>query len=70
VQERFRSTIQGYPAVIDTARRLIKGAEAFNIPVFVTEQYPKALGATVPELLVGDILWSLHARCRMLWGLC
>ena len=29
----------------------IRGAEAFHIPVFVTEQYPKALGNTVPELL-------------------
>eukprot|EP00884_Botryococcus_braunii_P019934 jgi/Botrbrau1/6624/Bobra.104_2s0011.1 len=50
IQERFRSVIHGYPAVIDTARRLIKGAAAFNIPIIVTEQYPKALGSTVAEL--------------------
>ncbi|CAL8467777.1 g7315 [Coccomyxa elongata] len=54
VQERFRSTIKGYPAVIDTARRLVRGAIALEIPIFCTEQYPKALGSTVQELL--DVL--------------
>lgn len=38
------------PAVIDTAKRMIRGAEALDMPVVVTEQYPKALGNTVKEL--------------------
>ena len=38
------------PAVIDTAKRMIRGAEALDVPVIVTEQYPKALGNTVEEL--------------------
>lgn len=50
VQERFRNIIAGFPAVVDTARRLARGAEALEIPVIATEQYPKALGSTVEEL--------------------
>ena len=38
------------PAVIDTARRMIRGANSLEMPVIVTEQYPKALGNTVKEL--------------------
>lgn len=50
LQERFRPIIAGMPAVIDTARRLIKGADALDLPIVLTEQYPKALGHTVEEL--------------------
>lgn len=50
IQERFRSVIKGMPAVIDTSRRLVQACQALEIPVFVSEQYPKALGPTVEEL--------------------
>ena len=36
--------------MVDTAQRMVKGANALDIPVIVTEQYPKALGNTVEEL--------------------
>lgn len=50
VQERFRPVISGFPAVIDTSRRMLRAAAALKLPVIVTEQYPKALGSTVEEL--------------------
>jgi len=50
VQERFRSVISGFPAVVDTSRRMARAAQALQLPIIVTEQYPKALGNTVPEL--------------------
>eukprot|EP00879_Flechtneria_rotunda_P027337 GHRR01029282.1.p2 GENE.GHRR01029282.1~~GHRR01029282.1.p2 ORF type:complete len:111 (+),score=33.75 GHRR01029282.1:342-674(+) len=50
IQERFRPIIAGMPAVVDTARRMIRGANILGLPVIVTEQYPKALGNTVREL--------------------
>ncbi|KDD75982.1 isochorismatase [Helicosporidium sp. ATCC 50920] len=50
VQERFRSMIHNFTAVVDTTNRLIRGAQLLDIPVIVTEQYPKALGRTVSEL--------------------
>lgn len=50
VQERFKPIISGMPVIIDTARRMVRGAEALQIPIIVTEQYPKALGRTVDEV--------------------
>ena len=50
VQERFRPLIHAFPAVADTASRLVRGAAALGVPVLVTEQYPKALGPTVAEV--------------------
>ncbi|KAL4514143.1 hypothetical protein Ndes2526A_g09198 [Nannochloris sp. 'desiccata'] len=50
VQERFRPVISGFSAVVDTSRRMIRAAEALQLPIIVTEQYPKALGSTVAEI--------------------
>ena len=50
IQERFRNVIKGMPAVIDTSQRLVKAFQALEMPVFVSEQYPKALGSTVDEI--------------------
>ena len=41
IQEKFRSTISHYPAIISNSKKLLKAAEILNIPVVVTEQYPK-----------------------------
>ena len=41
MQEKFRPTIQYYPQIINVANRLLKSAEALDMPVLVTEQYPK-----------------------------
>jgi len=54
MQEKFRPTIQYYPQVINVANRLLKSAEALEMPVLVTEQYPKGLGPTVEELDVSQ----------------
>ena len=50
VQERFRDVIHGMPCVIDTTSRMVRTANALNMPVITTEQYPKGLGKTVEEL--------------------
>lgn len=50
VQEKFRPIIAGYPTVIDTTKRMVQGANVLGLPVLATEQYPKALGATVSEV--------------------
>ena len=50
IQERLLPAIFEKDRVVQNALRLLKGAAILKIPVFVTEQYPKGLGATVPEV--------------------
>jgi nicotinamidase-related amidase len=52
VQQRLVPSMD--PAVYDRVRRsidcVVRGAELLSVPVVATEQYPKGLGPTVPEL--------------------
>lgn len=50
VQEGFRGAIDRFDEVVAATAALIRGAKAIGIPIRVTEQYPKGLGATVPEV--------------------
>jgi len=59
VQTRFRSLIHGYEDVVATSNKMLKVAKVLNVPVLVTEQNPKALGSTAPEIII-DSLGPLH----------
>jgi nicotinamidase-related amidase len=50
VQEKLVPAIAGHQRVVWNVRRLIDGAKLLGLPVVATEQYPKGLGPTVPEL--------------------
>ncbi|ORY34941.1 Isochorismatase hydrolase [Naematelia encephala] len=50
VQERFRSAIFGFDAMVGTISKMVKAAQLLEIPVITTEQNPRALGSTIPEL--------------------
>jgi len=50
VQEAFRKAIPDFERIAKAAATLIEGAEAIGIPIVITEQYPKGLGETVPEV--------------------
>lgn len=50
LQERFRDRIDGMPGVIANGARLIRFCRELGMPVRITEQYPKGLGKTVPEI--------------------
>jgi len=51
IQERLVPAVSCRDEIIWNTRRLIDGAKLFDIPVVVTEQYPKGLGPTMPELI-------------------
>lgn len=50
VQEAFQKALPGFEQVAEATATLVQGAAAIGIPVVVTEQYPKGLGATVAQV--------------------
>lgn len=52
VQEKLLPLIGGHDRVVCANQKLLAGAAVFDLPVLVTEQYPKGLGATVEAIRV------------------
>jgi len=50
MQEKFRPNIKYFDEVVANSSRVLKAASLMEVPVMATEQYPKGLGSTVPEL--------------------
>ena len=50
VQQRFTEIIFGFQELVKCSSYLVKVANALDLPVVCTEQYPKAFKQTVPEL--------------------
>lgn len=65
VQERLLASIANRQRMIWNIRRLIDGAKTLGLRVAATEQYPKGLGSTTPELAerFGDIPEKLTFSC-------
>src|SRR5919206_271250 len=50
MQESFRTVIADFTATAARIARMCAGAQLLNVPVLVTEQYPKGLGHTAAEV--------------------
>jgi nicotinamidase-related amidase len=50
IQERLAVAMAERERVVANAGHLIAAAKLLGVPLLLTEQYPKGLGATVPEL--------------------
>ena len=50
VQEGFRKAVPDFGRVTKATATLIEGADAIGIPIVISEQYPKGLGETAPEV--------------------
>ena len=50
VQEAFRPAVLDFERVAGNTAVLVEGARILGLPVVATEQYPKGLGRTVPEV--------------------
>ncbi len=50
VQEAYRRVLDGWSTVVPACALLIRGAAILGVPILVTEQYPRGLGHTVPEV--------------------
>ncbi len=51
VQEGFRGIIPDFAVMAANITRFLQGAKILDVPVIVTEQYPKGLGRTAEEIL-------------------
>ena len=51
IQEAFRSAISDFPLVAARASIAVRGFQILDLPIIITEQYPKGLGRTAEEIL-------------------
>jgi nicotinamidase-related amidase len=51
LQEAFRSPINDFAQIVSRASIAVRGFQTLNLPIIVTEQYPKGLGRTAEEIL-------------------
>jgi len=58
MQEKLIPKIFDQHTVISNIVTLIKSAKILNIPIIITEQYPKGLGPTIPEIKDLIVPWQ------------
>jgi nicotinamidase-related amidase len=68
VQEAFRPAVGEFESVAHNAGVLVQGARTLGLPVVVSEQYPKGLGRTVPE--VGEHLEGTDPLEKVVFSAC
>ncbi|KAJ2858899.1 hypothetical protein GGH94_006386 [Coemansia aciculifera] len=52
VQEKFRSGIHAFESVVQVSQKMSAASKILQIPLLVTEQYPRGLGSTASEILI------------------
>lgn len=50
VQERITGVMHERARLLEQPEKLIRGADVLDLPILLTEQYPKGLGETVEEI--------------------
>lgn len=62
MQAKFRPTISYFDAIVHNSNRVLSAAQIMSVPCVATEQYPKGLGPTVPELELTKFNIKPHAK--------
>jgi nicotinamidase-related amidase len=50
IQGKLAQLMYRKESLFENAQKLIKGFQVLGVPIVVTEQYPKGLGPTIPEI--------------------
>lgn len=51
IQGKLWNVMHEKEAFLENAQKLVKGMQVLGVPIIMTEQNPKGLGATLPELM-------------------
>ncbi|KAJ8355017.1 hypothetical protein SKAU_G00225840 [Synaphobranchus kaupii] len=62
MQEKFRPNIVHFTNILSNAARVLQACRILGIPPILTEQYPRGLGPTVPELGASDL--TAHSKTQ------
>jgi nicotinamidase-related amidase len=60
IQDRLAAVMEYKKKIIKNAKVLLKASELMDIPIIITEQYPRGLGSTVNELVDDGI--EIHKK--------
>lgn len=66
IQSRIIDVMRGKDSLIENTLKLIKGMKILGVPIFYTEQYPKGLGETIPQIkneLDSDAVQKMSFSC-------
>lgn len=67
MQEKLVPAMQAPARTIRNTRTLLRAAEEVSVPILMTEQYPKGLGRTVPEIASAatnaQVIPKMHFSC-------
>lgn len=68
VQGKLAHLMHEKALLFENLQRIIQGAGVLDIPIIVTEQYPKGLGPTVPE--IAPLLSDIQPISKMCFSCC
>lgn len=68
VQEKLFPVMHDKQTLLEKVRRIIQGVQILDMPVILTEQYPKGLGTTVDELI--QVLDTYSPIEKKVFGCC
>jgi nicotinamidase-related amidase len=68
VQGKLAQLVQNRTELFENLRLMIQGAQVLGIPILLTEQYPKGLGPTVPE--VSEVLPAIQPIAKNAFSCC
>lgn len=68
IQEKLTRVMADRERLVENMQKLIKGAKVLGLPVLLTEQYPRGLGPTIPE--VAGLLSETRPIVKMSFSCC